>query len=164
MNRIYTAFATAALFVSTPVASLGQTASDMRDDQLLGAIVQATDNSEAADLLGFMQEASRRGLSMFENPQRCEEGIPETGLMTNLLDRSPVSWAYRYQVWQMAIETGYCGCAFDLQSFPEFQNQMVNHNDELDRSDIQVFRDFWLALKPEPERSYRAFKNESCGR
>lgn len=163
MNRIYTAFTAAALFVSTPATSYGQSSSDMRDDQLLGAIVQATEESEAADLLGFMQEASRRGLLMFEGERICESGVPETGLMDNQFKRGRVNWAYHMRVWEMAMEDGFCGCVYELQSFPQFQRELVGHDGEITESDVDVFNAFWRERKQVIEPAYRAFKDERCG-
>ena len=137
----------------------------LRDDQLIGAVAEATEAREADRLLLLMTEIRARGLLMFEvEGQVCEPVIPESGLLATLTPHGTAQWAYITRVRMMAMELRDCGCLYSLQSFDEFTRDMTGSRaPDLTRSDLATLQEFRAKNQSPVDDAWRDYRKTVCG-
>ena len=159
---------TLAIFAALAVLAtqtLAQDAPSLRDDQLLGAIAEATEAQQADRLLSLMTEVRARGLLMFKaDDLSCEPVIPETGLLASLIARGTAQWAYITRVRMTAIDRGDCGCPYSLLAFDDFSREMTGSVAAgLTKADLAVLQKFRSQNESSTNETWRAFRQKTCG-
>ena len=144
--------------------AVAQDVTSLRDDQLIGAVAQATKAREADRLLSLMTEVRARGLLMFRAAgQACEAMIPETALLTSLITRGTVQWAYITQARKTAMERGDCGCPFSLLAFDDFTRTMTGSvGADLTRDDLAILQEFRARNEKSVDETWQDFRHNNC--
>ena len=145
--------------------TLAQDTSSLRDDQLLVAVVAATEAQDADRLLSLMTEVRARGSLMFTaESQACEPVIPETGPLASLISRGSAQWAYITQSRMTAMKAGDCGCPYSLLSFDDFTLELTGSvAADLTPNDLSVLQAFRAANESAIDQEWRDFRQNSCG-
>ena len=145
-------------------ASLAQDISDLPDDQLLGAVVTATETEDKERLMELMREVRARGLLMFSEPQVCEFAYPDTEFFRNEIFRGAVRWAYGTDLREQAMTEGYCGCIYELGSLDAFTEARVGKRAvDVASDDLGDFRSYRRSEWNDANERYQAFQTEHCG-
>ena len=150
-------------FAATRIVAQDTTA--LRDDQLLGAVVSATEAQDADRLLALMTEARLRGLLMFGvDGQSCAPVMPQTGPFASLIWRGSAQWAYITRVHVVAIERGDCGCPFARLSFDDFALELTGAAAaDLTQDELSAFQAYRAANERVVEQAWQDFRQNSCG-
>ena len=159
---------TLAIFAALAVLAtrtLAQDAPSLRDDQLLGAVAEATEAQQADRLLSLMTEVRARGLLMFKaDGPSCEPVIPETGLLATLTPRGSAQWAYITRVRMVAMERKECGCPFSLLSFDDFTREATGSvAPDLTRDDLSVLQAFRTRNERTVGEEWNKYRQTVCG-
>ena len=160
---------TLAIFAALAVLAtrtLAQDAASLRDDQLLGAVAEATEAQQADRLLSLMTEVRARGLLMFKaDGPSCEPVIPETGLLATMIPRGTARWAYITQARITAMSKGACNCPFSLLSFDRFTRDLAGAvAPDLTRQDLAALQEFRAENEGPTETAWRDYRQNVCGR
>lgn len=161
-----TPLTTLTLVLGLASTTLAQDIPDLPDDQLLGAVVTATDARDEDRLLELMLEVQARELLMFKADDAvCDADVPKTGVLDNMLAYGNARQAYIVAARQAALDLGDCGCPFGLLSFGAFVRDEVGvEARDLEQGHLKKLRAFRREHQSSVDEAYRAFRTESCGK
>lgn len=161
-----TPLTTLTLVLGMATTALAQDITDLPDDQLLDAIVTATDARDKDRLLELMLEVQARELLMFKAEEAvCDADVPKSGVLENMLAYGNARQAYIVAARQAALDLGDCGCPFGLLSFDAFVRAEVDvETSDLEQGHLKKLRAFRREHQSSVDEAYRAFRMESCGK
>lgn len=142
-----------------------QDVTDLPDDQLLDAVVSATDARDKDRLLELMLEVQARELLMFKAEDAvCDAAVPKSGVLENMLAYGNARQAYIVAARQTALDLGDCGCPFALLSFDAFVRAETDQAQaELDLIGLRHILDYGRNNQSRVTNMYRDFRQEICG-
>ncbi|MEQ8922658.1 MAG: hypothetical protein RLP08_18190 [Marinovum algicola] len=160
-----TPLTTLTLVLGMATTALAQDIPDLPDDQLLDAIVTATDARDKDRLLEQMLEVQARELLMFKAEDAvCEFTYPDTEFFRNEIFRGTVHWAYATDQSEAAMQSGNCSCIYSTSSFRAFLQETVGKGpSELTSADYNLLRRYRRDEWHDMLDRYDEFRSANCG-